>query len=219
LEKSLALTKILILSARNVRRHPVHNIEMLRIFSRFGSFKSSFASLSVFKRSHLLGELNKSLLQKEVTLCGWVSAIRNVSKNLFFLVLRDYSGTVQLTLTRTHVDEETFLSLQDAVNSKQITPEAVIAIKGTVQSRPIGMKNDSMSSGDIEIFVNQFKILNTLKTKLPFTLNEKYVPAEEVRLKDRFLDLRREEMQQVTRFRSKINQIIRSFFDKKGKNF
>lgn len=192
---------------------------MLRSFFRFGSFKSSFASFPVFKRSHLLGELNESLLQKEVTLCGWVSAIRNVSKNLFFLVLRDHSGTVQLTLTRTHVGEETFLSLQNAVDSKQITPEAVIAIKGTVQSRPIGMKNDSMSSGDIEIFVNQFKILNTLKTKLPFTLNEKYLPAEEVRLHERFLDLRRGEMQQVTRFRAKINQIIRSFFDKRGKHF
>lgn len=169
-----------------------------------------------FKRSHLLGELNGSLLQKEVTLCGWVSAIRNVSKNLFFLVLRDHSGTVQLTLTRTHVDEETFLTLQDAVNSKEVTPEAVIAIKGTVQPRPIGMKNDSMSSGDIEIFVNQFKVLNTLKTKLPFTLSEKYLPSEEVRLQDRFLDLRREEMQQVLRFRAKINQIIRLFFNQNG---
>lgn len=190
---------------------------MLRSFFRFDSFKSSFASFTDFKRSHLLGEINESLLQKEVTLCGWVSAIRNVSKNLFFLVLRDHSGTVQLTLTRTHIDEETFLSLQTAVDSKQITPEAVIAIKGTVQSRPIGMKNDSMSTGDLEIFVNRFEILNTLKTKLPFTLNEKYLPAEEVRLQERFLDLRRGEMQQVIRFRAKINQTIRSFFDKNGK--
>lgn len=186
---------------------------------RIGRFKTEncyFSTISVFKRSHLLGELNSSLLQKEVALCGWVSAIRNVSKNLFFLVLRDHSGTVQLTLTRTHVDEETFLALQDAVNSKQVTPEAVLAIKGTVQSRPIAMKNDSMPSGDIEIFVSQFKILNTLKTKLPFTLNEKYLPAEEVRLQERFLDLRRDEMQQVIRFRSKINQIIRSFFNQQG---
>lgn len=192
---------------------------MLRSLFRIGRFKTEncyFSNLSVFKRSHLLGEINSSLLQKEVTLCGWVSAIRNVSKNLFFLVLRDHSGMVQLTLTRTHVDEETFLALQDAVNSKQVTPEAVIAIKGTVQSRPIAMKNDAMPSGDIEIFVNQFKILNTPKTKLPFTLNEKYLPAEEVRLQERFLDLRRNEMQQVIRFRAKINQIIRTFFNQQG---
>jgi aspartyl-tRNA synthetase len=188
---------------------------MLRsIFNGRNFFSSTNAP--IFKRSHFLGDLNENLLQKEVSLCGWVSAIRNVSRNLFFLVLRDHSGTVQLTLTRTHVDEETFLTLQEAVASKQISPESVIAIRGTVQPRPIGMKNDSMSTGSIEIFVNQFKILNQVKCKLPFTLNEKYLPSEEVRLQDRFLDLRRSEMQQVIRFRSKINQIIRSFFDQNG---
>lgn len=172
--------------------------------------------LSEFKRSHLLGELNESLLQKEVTLCGWVSAIRNVSRNLFFLVLRDHSGTIQLTLTRTHVPEETFLTLQDAVTNKKITQEAVLAVRGVVQPRPIGMNNNSMSSGAIEIFVNDYKILNTLKTNLPFTLNEKYLPSEEVRLQDRFLDLRRTEMQQVLRLRARINKNIREFFDSQG---
>lgn len=193
---------------------------MLRAFFRLCNFprnSRNYSSLGKFQRSHLLGELNESLLQKEVTLCGWVSTIRNVSKNLFFLLLRDHSGTIQLTLTRTHIDEETFLSLQDAVNTKQITPEAVIAIKGTVQPRPIGMKNDSMSSGAIEIFVNEYKILNQVKEKLPFTLNEKYLPTEELRLQERFLDLRRGEMQQVIRFRAQINQNIRSFFDHRGK--
>ena len=180
---------------------------MLRSIFNGRNFFSSTSS-AIFKRSHLLSELNENLLQKEVSLCGWVSAIRNVSKNLFFLVLRDHSGTIQLTLTRTHVDEETFLNLQEAVTSKKITPESVIAVKGTVQPRPIGMKNDSMSTGSIEIFVNQFKILNQVKCKLPFTLDEKYLPIEEVRLQDRFLDLRRGEMQQIIRFRAKINQII-----------
>ena len=195
-----------------------------------GFFKRTFSNASAIQiisksgdnlnhkmRSHLLGELNDSLLQKEVSICGWVSAIRNVSKNLFFLLLRDHSGTIQLTATRTHIPEETFLSLQEAISSHQITPEAVISIKGIVQPRPIGMRNASMSSGSIEIFIYDYKILNTVKTKLPFTLNEKYLPSEEVRLQDRVLDLRREEMQLVLRFRAKVNQIIRTFFDSNGK--
>lgn len=172
-----------------------------------------------FKRSHLLGELNDSFLQKEVTLCGWISAIRSVSRNLFFLLLRDHSGTVQLTLTRTHIPEEIFLSLQEAVENKEIVPEAVLAVKGIVQSRPIGMNNSSMASGSIEIFVNQFKILNTMQQKLPFTLNDKYLPSEEVRLHDRFLDLRRPEMQESIRFRARVNRNLRSFFDSQGKRF
>ena len=179
------------------------------------STQSKFCSK--FKRSHLLGDLNESLLQKEVTICGWVSAIRNVSKNLFFLVLRDHSGTIQITLTRTHVPEETFLDLQEAVKDRKITPEAVIAIKGTVQTRPIGMSNDEMTSGSIEIFAKDYQILNTVTEKLPFTMNEKYLPAEETRLQERFLDLRRSEMQHVIRFRARINQLIRNFFDLNGK--
>ena len=189
---------------------------MLRARKLLFSVLANKTSFNLIKRSHLLGDLNESLLQKEVTLCGWVSAIRNVSKNLFFLVLRDHSGTIQLTLTRTHVPEETFQNLQEAVTSKQITAEAVIAIKGIVQPRPIGMKNDFMTSGGIEVFVNDYKVLNTLKTVLPFTLNEKYLPAEEVRLQDRVLDLRRPDMQKAIRFRAQINRTIRDFFDKRG---
>ena len=163
-----------------------------------------------------MGDLSESLLHKEVTLCGWVSTIRNVSRSLFFLLLRDHSGTVQLTLTRTHIEEETFLALQEAVDSRKITPEAVISVRGIVQPRPIGMNNSEMASGGIEIFVRDFCILNTVKSKLPFTLNDKYLPNEEKRLQDRFLDLRRDEMQQVIRFRAKVNRIIRSFFDSNG---
>ena len=188
-----------------------------RLFST-GASLTEINNQILFKRSHLLGELSENHLQKEVTLCGWVSVIRNVSKNLFFLLLRDHSGIIQLTLTRTHVPDKTFLELQEAVTSGQITPEAVIAVRGVVQPRPIGMQNDSMSTGRIEVFVNEFQILNTLKTKLPFTFNEKYLPTEEIRLQNRFLDLRRPEMQEIIRFRARVNQIIRSFFDSKGKN-
>ena len=192
------------------------------VFKRaFSGALNAFDAVKIAKctklRSHLLGQLNESLLQKEVSICGWVSAIRNVSKNLFFLILRDHSGTIQLTATRTHIPEETFLSLQEAVTNRKITPEAVISVRGTVQPRPFGMNNDSMSSGSIEIFMNHFEILNTVKTKLPFTMNEKYLPSEEVRLQDRILDLRRDEMQQILRFRAKVNRIIRQFFDSHGK--
>lgn len=193
------------------------NLAFLKHNLRASSTIFKRLSSSLYKRSHLLGELDSKILQSEVTLCGWVSAIRNVSRNLFFLILRDHSGTVQLTLTRTHVSEDTFLKLQDAITKKTITPESLIAIKGTVQPRPIGQQNDSMSSGSIEVFVEDFKILNTVKERLPFTLNEKYLPDEEVRLQNRFLDLRRSDMQETIRFRSLINKTIRTFFDSKGK--
>lgn len=183
------------------------------------TYKSLSSNNNSFKKSHLLGELNETHLQKEVTLCGWISAIRPVSRNLFFLLLRDHSGTVQLTLTRTHIPEDTFLSLQEAVDSKKITPEAVLAVKGTVQSRPIGMNNSAMPSGSIEIFVNQFRILNTVDEKLTFTLNDKYLPTEDVRLKYRFLDLRRNEMQENIRFRARVIRNLRSFFDSHGKPY
>jgi aspartyl-tRNA synthetase len=156
------------------------------------------------------------MLQKEVTLCGWVSTVRSVSTNLFFLLLRDHSGVIQLTLTRTHIAEDVFLNLQAAVESKLITKEAVLAVRGIVQPRPIGMTNDSMASGAIEIFVNSFKILNTVSKKLPFTPNGKCLPSEDLRLQNRFLDLRRSEMQENIRFRAKVNQNLRSFFNFHG---
>lgn len=190
-------------------------------FSLSGSASATAVSKEKeFKRSHLIGELDKNekIIYKNVILCGWISAIRNVSKNLFFLLLRDHTGIIQLTLTRTHIPEDIFLSMREAVELGNISLESVIAVQGIIQTRPISMNNDFMpTNGSIEVFVQDFKILNRVTEKLPFTLNEKLIPAEETRMKFRYLDLRRPDMQQTIRFRAKINQIIRSFFDSNSK--
>lgn len=152
--------------------------------------------------------------QKEVILAGWVAAVRRVSRNLLFLVLRDHSGSVQVTLTRTHIPDEVFLPVQESIEAGKLTPETVISVKGRIQPRPIGQANDEMPTGHIEIFPESIRILNSVHEKLPFTLKES--PAEDVRLQFRFLDLRREEMQRVLRLRSQINGTLRNYFIEKG---
>ncbi len=175
------------------------------------------AKIAPFKRTHLISNLNETFSQKEVVLAGWVSAIRRVSKNLIFLVLRDHSGSVQVTLTRTHVPDEVFMPVQAAIEAGELTNEAVICLKGSIQPRPIGQSNVEMSTGAIEIFPQNLQILNRVHTKLPFSFKES--PAEDVRLQFRYLDLRREEMQRVLRLRSQINQTLRNFFIEQGTNF
>ena len=184
-----------------------------RFFSALSLPKANSTSV---KRTHLISNLNETLVRKEVTLAGWVSAIRRVSKNLIFLVLRDHSGSVQVTLTRTHVPDEIFLPVQAAIEAGELSNEAVIRLKGSIQPRPIGQSNSEMSTGAIEIFPASLQILNRVHTKLPFTLKES--PAEDVRLQFRYLDLRREEMQRVLRLRSQINQTLRNFFISKGQS-
>ncbi len=187
-----------------------------RFFGAFQAAKNLQNDSNSFKRSHLISALNANLVQKEVVLAGWVAAIRRVSKNLIFLVLKDHSGSVQVTLTRTHIPDELFLPVQAAIEAGELGNEAVICLKGTIQPRPIGQSNSEMSTGAIEIFPQNLQILNPVHTKLPFTMKE--APAEDVRLQFRYLDLRREEMQRALRLRSQVNQTLRNYFIEKGFN-
>lgn len=185
------------------------------MMKRFFGLAKPLIKPEVLKRTHLIGAVNESLLQKEVCVAGWVSAIRRVSKNLFFLVLRDHSGSVQVTLTRTHIDDDTFFKTQEAIDSGVLSNEAVVCLRGIVQPRPIGQSNSEMSTGAVEIFPESFEIVNRVHEKLPFTMKES--PAEDVRLQYRYYDLRREEMQRVFRMRSQINQSLRNYFIGQGK--
>ena len=154
-------------------------------------------------RTHFCGELNKSFLEKEVILCGWVNRRRDHG-GVIFLDLRDKIGLAQIVINPE--TKETF-KLAESIRN-----EFVLKITGKVIARDSEMINRKISTGEIEVRANEIEILNTSKP-IPFQLDSEDT-SEEVRLKYRYLDLRRDEMQKRLRLRSKVTKYIRDFMDK-----
>jgi len=154
-------------------------------------------------RTHFCGELNKSFLEKEVVLCGWVNRRRDHG-GVIFLDLRDKIGLAQIVINPE--TKETF-KLAESIRN-----EFVLKITGKVIARDSEMINKKISTGEIEVLANEIEILNTSKP-IPFQLDSEDT-SEEVRLKYRYLDLRRDEMQKRLRLRSKVTKYIRDFMDK-----
>ncbi|MGI0116998.1 aspartate--tRNA ligase [Zooshikella sp. RANM57] len=154
-------------------------------------------------RSHYCGDLRASHIGEEVKLCGWVHRRRDHG-GVIFLDVRDREGIAQVVFDP---DEQAAFQLADKVRS-----EYVISIVGKVRARPEGSNNPEMATGEIEVLGKQIEILNQAETP-PFPLDEYSAVGEDVRLKYRFLDLRRPEMQNKLRFRSKVTSIIRNFLD------
>ncbi len=154
-------------------------------------------------RTHFCGELNKSFLEKEVILCGWVNRRRDHG-GVIFLDLRDKIGLTQIVINPEA--KETF-KLAESIRN-----EFVIKVKGKVIARDSEMINQKISTGEIEVLAYEIEILNTSKP-IPFQLDSEDT-SEEVRLKYRYLDLRRDEMQKRLRLRSKVTKYIRDFMDK-----
>ncbi|MBU2704694.1 aspartate--tRNA ligase [Zooshikella marina] len=157
-------------------------------------------------RSHYCGDLRASHIGEEVKLCGWVHRRRDHG-GVIFLDVRDREGVAQVVFDP---DEQAAFQLADKVRS-----EYVISIVGKVRARPEGSSNPDMATGEIEVLGKQIEILNQAETP-PFPLDEYSAVGEDVRLKYRFLDLRRPEMQNKLRFRSKVTSIIRNFLDENG---
>ena len=154
-------------------------------------------------RTHFCGELNKSFLEKEVVLCGWVNRRRDHG-GVIFLDLRDKIGLAQIVINPE--TSETF-KLAESIRN-----EFVLKVTGKVIARDSEMINQKISTGEIEVLANEIEILNTSKP-IPFQLDSEDT-SEEVRLKYRYLDLRRDEMQKRLRLRSKVTKYIRDFMDK-----
>jgi len=152
----------------------------------------------------LIADLQKST-NKEVEIKGWVNAIREHGK-LIFLEVRDITGTVQ-TIT-TAKDEPNFKT------AKSLTKESCIRIKGKINPRPKGTENKNSPAGNVEIKIEELEIYNKCPA-LPFDLENKDT-SEDIRLKYRYLDLRRPEMQNNLIIRSKIIKVIRDFLNKEG---
>jgi aspartyl-tRNA synthetase len=154
-------------------------------------------------RTHFCGELNKSFLEKEVVLCGWVNRRRDHG-GVIFLDLRDKIGLTQIVINPE--TKETF-NLAESIRN-----EFVLKVKGRVIARDSEMINQKIDTGDIEVLASEIEILNTSKP-IPFQLDSEDT-SEEVRLKYRYLDLRRDEMQENLRVRYKVTKYIRDFMDK-----
>ena len=154
-------------------------------------------------RTDFCGELNKSFLEKEVVLCGWVNRRRDHG-GVIFLDLRDKIGLAQIVINPE--TKETF-NLAESIRN-----EFVLKVKGRVIARDSEMINQKIDTGDIEVLASEIEILNTSKP-IPFQLDSEDT-SEEVRLKYRYLDLRRDEMQKNIRDRYRVTKYIRDFMDK-----
>jgi len=154
-------------------------------------------------RTNFCGELNISNLNEEVILCGWVNRRRDHG-GVIFLDLRDKKGLAQIVINPETAD--TF-KLAETIRN-----EFVIKVTGKVLARDGEMINKKIPTGEIEVLANKIEILNASKP-IPFQLDSMET-SEEVRLKYRYLDLRRDEMQQRLRLRSKVTHFMRDFMDK-----
>jgi len=159
-------------------------------------------------KTHTCGELRASHADQVVTLAGWVHRRRDHG-GVVFLDLRDRFGLVQVVINPD-------LSQEALALASDVRTEWVLQITGKVQKRPEGMQNPKMGTGEIEIIVTDVKTLNPAKS-LPFVLTEEdKLPDEGMRLKYRYLDLRREKMRKNLELRHKVIKFIRDYLDKKG---
>ena len=157
-------------------------------------------------RTHFCGELTASQAGQTVSLAGWVHRRRDMG-GVIFLQIRDKAGLVQVTC---EPDVPSVFKAAEALRA-----EYVVQVKGVIRKRPESMINKEMTTGEIEVVASEIVLLNTAQP--PAILIDGHVPtSEETRLKYRYLDLRRPEMQQKLFFRHKVTQYMRRYLDGKG---
>ncbi|EFE28550.2 aspartate--tRNA ligase [Filifactor alocis ATCC 35896] len=157
------------------------------------------------KRTNYCNDLTMSFVEKEVVLMGWVQRARDLG-GLIFLDLRDRTGIVQVAFD---IND----SAENFSKAKELGSEYVIAIRGVVKER--SSKNNNIATGDIEVFAKELRILNTAKTP-PIYIKDDDIVSEDLRLKYRYLDLRKPKMQYNFLMRHKVTQSVRNFLSKEG---
>lgn len=157
------------------------------------------------KRTDYCGTLRNTDIGRTVTVCGWVQRQRDLGQ-LIFIDLRDRTGLVQLAF-----DEHTDRGLFDKASAAR--SEYVLAARGTVRER--SAKNKELPTGDIEVEVEDLRILSEAETP-PFEITENVNTSEAIRLKYRYLDLRRPDLQKNILFRHKVAKVTRDYFDENG---
>ena len=164
-------------------------------------------SMKGLKRSHRCGELSAANVGQTVTVMGWVQKQRNKG-GIIFVDLRDRSGLLQIIFEEGDCGSENF------AKAEKFRSEFVVAVVGTVEKRA-GAVNENLATGDIEIRAKETRILSEAETP-PFPIESDSKTKEELRLKYRYLDLRRPDLQSKLIVRSKIAAAIRSFLTKEG---
>ena len=163
--------------------------------------------LGDWKRSHYCGQVTAVEVGREVCLMGWVQRRRDHG-GLIFIDLRDREGVIQLALDPDRDPEA-------HGKADRVRNEFVVAIKGKVSPRPEGTVNPKMKTGEVEVEVSDLRILNTAKTP-PFMLDEYTEVAENIRLKHRYLDLRRPAVQNNLMLRYQVTRTVRRYLDGQG---
>lgn len=156
-------------------------------------------------RTYYCGQVNNNLIGKTVVLCGWAQRARDHG-GVMFIDLRDREGMVQVVVS----NDKEFFALAEKVRN-----EFLLKVEGMVVARPAALINKNFANGDVEVKATALEILNRSEP-LPFNLDEYQEANEEVRLRYRYLDLRRPEMSSKIIFRAKILQIIRNYLNQQG---
>ncbi len=164
-------------------------------------------SMKGLKRSHRCTEVTKEMTGSEVTLMGWVQKSRNKG-GIVFVDLRDRSGIIQVIFENGEVSDEVF------EKAGRLRSEFVIAVTGTVELRS-GAVNENLKTGEIEIRANSLRILSESEVP-PFPIEENSKTKEELRLKYRYLDLRRPDIQRNLIMRSQVAMLTRKFMEDEG---
>lgn len=164
-------------------------------------------SMKGLKRSHRCTEVNNSMIGNEVTVMGWVQKSRNKG-GIIFTDLRDRSGLLQIIFEEANVGSDAY------AKAEKLRSEFVIAVKGKVAQRG-GAFNDNLATGDIEIIASDIRILSESDVP-PFPIEENSKTKEELRLKYRYLDLRRPDLQKNIMMRSKVTTLTRAFLAQEG---
>ena len=150
-------------------------------------------------RNRYIGTVSTEDIGKRITVCGWVSRIREHGEHLVFVDVRDYTGLIQVV----------------GHSSVDLRSEYVVQVTGTVSARPQGTENLALTTGQVELTDTEINVLSVAEPP-PFSLQDRSEVDEATRLKFRYLDLRREKMQQNLRVRAKINAAIRASMDRQG---
>jgi aspartyl-tRNA synthetase len=156
-------------------------------------------------RTHLCGEVTQDIAGEGVQLCGWVASRRDLG-GLIFISLRDFAGIVQVVV---EPDSDCF------ADAEKLRNEYCVRISGEVRMRPESQWNEGMATGRVEVVAQTVELLNP-SAPLPLLMTDE--DGEEVRLKYRYLDLRRKRMQKNLKVRAAMNRAIRSFLDNQGFN-
>ena len=161
-------------------------------------------------RSNGCGDLREQTIDKQVQLCGWVDRRRDHG-GVIFIDLRDRSGTVQIT-----VDPD--LGAEAFAVAEHLRSETVLQVEGKVRARPAESLNDKLATGAVEVLASSISVLNSVKGNLPFpvSVHDEENTREELRLRHRYLDLRRKRMNDNLRLRAQTIQAARRFLEDEG---